>query len=70
MTIVEALKTIGGLNLIRHQNRWLFWSGEDGMDGEENVWVVREKRRHKVTTLISTQNEDEAVEVLLNGVKK
>ena len=59
MKIIEALKKEN--IIITSGSRWLFW------DDVIKEWVVLEREYHKKknTTLISTENEEEAVNKLL-----
>ena len=60
MKIVEALKTE---NIrITNGNKWMYY------DVNYNMWFVRlrEYRKHNSVVLIKTENEEEAVKILLS----
>lgn len=59
MKIIEALKKEN--IAITSGNRWLFW------DDDIKEWVVLESKYYESSTLISTKNEEEAVNKLLEA---
>ena len=63
MNIIEALKTKGPILSYAHKS--LFY------DENINMWAVRETvyRKHNTVLLIETEDEEEAVEVLLREEK-
>jgi hypothetical protein len=62
--IIEALKSDHDIR-ITYGFRWMYYSSNMG-------WIVREKKRRerRSTVLIKTQNESEAVGVLVSGVEQ